>query len=34
VTLIAIFALVVFVIQYRRLSEKRAGDDRRQDRRN
>ena len=27
--LIAIFALVVFVIQYRRLGEKRSGEDRR-----
>lgn len=29
VGLIGIFALVVFVIQYRRLGEKRAGEDRR-----
>jgi membrane protein implicated in regulation of membrane protease activity len=29
VTLIGIFALVVFAIQYRRLGEKRAGEDRR-----
>ncbi len=28
--LIAVFALVVFVIQYRRLGEKRSGEDRRQ----
>ncbi len=29
VTLIGIFALVVFAVQYRRLGEKRAGEDRR-----
>ena len=34
VALIAVFALVVFVMQYRRLNEKRASDDRQQGRSN
>ena len=33
VALIAVFALAVFVVQYRRLAEKRASDDRQDDRR-
>lgn len=33
VTLIALFAVAVFVIQYRRLGEKRSSEDRRQERR-
>jgi hypothetical protein len=32
--LIALFAVVVFVMQYRRLAEKRTGDGRQQERRN
>jgi heme/copper-type cytochrome/quinol oxidase subunit 2 len=32
VALIAVFAIVVFVMQYRRLAEKRAGDGRAQER--
>ena len=31
VSFVAIFALVVFVIQYRRLGEKRSGEDRRRE---
>ena len=34
VVLIAVFALAVFVVQYRRLAEKRASDDRQQERSN
>ena len=34
VALIAVFALAVFVVQYRRLAEKRASDDRQQGRSN
>ena len=34
VALIAVFALAVFVVQYRRLAEKRSSDDRQQERSN